>query len=98
MIVRGGPWIFLPQAAVPTGMVSNERAELNCGCKVWIGLRLDNHEVATDFEACSDDHQPLAERFNLALTDSLVNPSRRPLVDVVDELLVSSVTDEGRNP
>jgi hypothetical protein len=73
----------------PPPITDRERVSLDCGCTVIVGLRTDTTppEPAVACLRCGPDHLELMERFHLALTDSLVNPSARPLIDIVDELL-----------
>jgi hypothetical protein len=77
----------------PPMIVADKRAILPCGCFATVGLRSDTHEASVGGGPCSRRHARLMERFSLALTDSLVNPTRRPLIDVVDEIL----TEVSRN-
>lgn len=73
----------------PPPFVARERSILPCGCFVAVGVRVDRDpcEASTMGSPCSPAHLSILRRFNLALTDSLVNPSARPLIEVVDELL-----------
>ncbi len=71
----------------PPMLVANKRSVLPCGCFVAVGLRMDTKEAACGCSPCGLHHRGLMERFSLALTDSLVNPTARPLIDVVDEIL-----------
>lgn len=75
-----------PDQGAP-GMVVNSAAKLGCGCGVYVGLRVDNRELATAAGACSADHAALVNDFNVRLLDSLDDPQARPLVDVCVELL-----------
>lgn len=68
------------------------KAEAACGCTLWVGIRLDNQEAATAAVPCRPGHRRLMERFNLLMGDSLVNPTDRPLIDVVAELLAQATT------
>lgn len=75
----------------PPLLVARERSALPCGCFVAVGLRMDTEEAAVGCSPCwRPDHAELLQGFYLALTDSLVNPTTRPLIDVVDELLVAT--------
>lgn len=76
----------------PTLVVAG-RVTLPCGCAVWIGWRLDNHEVATAAAPHSDDHVEMMIEYNKQFQESLENPTDRPLVDVVSEYL-QKVWDE----
>jgi hypothetical protein len=73
--------------AGPTNVRGTTMARRACGCRVYVGVRADNGEAATVSRGCSEAHRQLMERFNMALQDSLVNPSKRPLVDVCEEIL-----------
>lgn len=86
MIERGV--FYLPG---PPPVVARERSVLPCGCTVTVGVRMDREppEVAAAASPCSSRHRLLMERFNLAFTDTLVNPTDRPLIDVVDEVLAA---------
>ncbi len=74
----------------PPMLVADKRAILPCGCFAAVGLRMDTREAAVGVSPCAPAHRALLERFSLALTDSLVNPTHRPLIDVVDELLTAA--------
>lgn len=65
----------------------HESTVLPCGCVVHIGFRLDNGEGASAAIECEAAHWQLMEHFNLLLKESLVAPTRRPLIDVVEDLL-----------
>jgi hypothetical protein len=67
--------------------IVGHKAYIPCGCCVIVGLRTDTREAATTASPCSPEHLPLMERFNLALGDTLVNPSDRALIEVVNEVL-----------
>ena len=71
----------------PPLLVARERSLLPCGCCAVVGIRMDTHEVAVGSCPCGPGHKRMLERFVFALGDSLVNPTDRPLIDVVDELL-----------
>lgn len=86
MSIQEGPFFLPPQENGHPGMVGR-RASRKCGCQVLVGVRIDNHEAATFASACCTAHVALMERFNLALGDSLVNPTDQPLDQVVDEIL-----------
>lgn len=75
-------------------VVGKTLSELPCGCRVYVGIRADNKEAATCAAACNPAHKQLMERFNLAFSDSLVNPTDRPLIDVVDEILEKVYVEE----
>jgi hypothetical protein len=70
-----------------TKVRGTEMARRSCGCRVYVGHRVDNGEAATVSRGCGEPHREFMERFNLALSDTLVNPTKRALVDVCDELL-----------
>lgn len=81
---------FPARFVYPSGLpplLLNESAVTDCGCSVFVGLRVDTKEAMTVATPCSPDHTDLLERFNLALSDSLTNPGPRPLVEVCDEIL-----------
>lgn len=88
MIVHG-----LCALSGPPPIVSNERAELPCGCVVYVGVRTDKkddhgkYEATTASAACSVEHRMQMQRFNQLLRDSLPSASARPLVEVIDEML-----------
>lgn len=77
----------------PPIIVARKRAVASCGCYVLVGLRTDTKEVAVSGSPCAPRHDHRMERFSLALSDSLVNPTNRPLIEVVDEILIA--TEEG---
>lgn len=63
------------------------RSEAPCGCSVVVGRRQDNDEVAVGGLWCKIEHRPLVDRFGVLMAESLLNPTDRLLIDVVDELL-----------
>lgn len=63
------------------------RASLPCGCVVLVGIRADDREAATSAMWCSDEHQPLIERFNEYMRASLYVVTDKPLIDVVAQML-----------
>lgn len=72
-------------------LLVNARAALPCGCAIYVGIRVDNHEYATLGRACSEEHERVVNAANVALFDSLIlNPTDRPLLDVVDEFLAEA--------
>lgn len=76
-----------------------ERAYLECGCAVWVGLRWDNLEVATSAGSCSPEHDDLINHFNVLLFYSLATPSDAEAVQVCEMLLEQAereVLGEGR--
>lgn len=77
-ILPGNPWI-----------IGKLRAEAPCGCTVWMGVRGDNKdkEVATSADPCRDEHKGLMEAFNTRMAASLRNPTDRPLIEVIDDML-----------
>ena len=81
----------------PAPVTATDSAALDCGCRVLVGVRTDTtpSEAAVAALPCSIRHRVLMQRFGGALTDSLVNPTSRPLIDVVDELLVAAKGAEG---
>lgn len=78
--------ILVPGGPGPR-ILTKERAVLDCGCNVVVGLRMDNHEVASSSCACEAKHDALVSDFNERLRASLADPQARPLVDVCAELL-----------
>lgn len=69
------------------GLGVKERALLSCGCHVWIGMRIDNRELATMAASCSPEHDGLIQHFQLLLRESLVEPEDEELVVVCERLL-----------
>lgn len=70
--------------------IGRERAILDCGCTVLVGVRTDRDppEASTVAIECSDEHRPIAVRFNDLMRWSILNGGEdRPLIDVVDEIL-----------
>lgn len=69
-------------------MMYIECAMLPCKCGVGVGVLIGTDgEPATGAWSCAPEHDQLIAHFNLLLKESLVEPQKRPLVDVVDELL-----------
>lgn len=64
-----------------------ERAYLECGCQVFVGMRMDNQELATMAASCSPTHDQLVNHFHMLLLESTVEPTDDPLVDVCERLL-----------
>lgn len=64
-----------------------ERAFIECGCQVWVGMRMDKMETATMFVTCSPAHEDLAHHFNMLLAESTVEPTDDPLVEVCERFL-----------
>lgn len=75
--------------APPAPVTARDRARLECGCMVLVGVRTDTRppEPATGSMACSSEHQGLMDEFNRRLRQSLADPQPRLMIDVVDELL-----------
>jgi hypothetical protein len=73
----------------PMVMVS-EVASVSCGCRVFIGRRLDNKEAATVACVCVPGHRPKLEDFNRRFAATLPSDSVEPLVDVAERLLVEA--------
>lgn len=68
-------------------IIVKERAYLDCGCQVFVGLRTDNQETATMAASCCPEHDQLVNHFNMLLQESTVDPLDEPLVDVCERLL-----------
>lgn len=68
-----------------------ERAFIECGCSIWVGMRLDKQEIATMAVSCSPTHQDLIEHFNMLLSESTVEPTDEELVAVCERLLEETV-------
>lgn len=86
------------KVAAATGMPpikTNQRAELDCGCKVLVGTRMDDGAAATACWACGDAHQPIMDTFQRLMVASLEEPADpyRRLVEVADELLAQAAED-----
>jgi hypothetical protein len=81
--------LVLIQPPLPA-IAAVQRARLQCGCAVYIGRRVDNHQAATGAIACGDEHRELINRFNVALLDSLEHADDTPLLDVCDRLLLQA--------
>jgi hypothetical protein len=65
-----------------------QMAMRECGCRVYVGRRVDNGEAATVTRGCGPGHRELMREFRVAMINSLRNPTKRPLIDVVDEILM----------
>lgn len=93
MIEPSGPARLVTNFGQPSLLV-NQRARLECGCSVWIGLRIDKHESVTLAVPCRDGHRWLMGRFNDLFRWSLEDGGTdRPLIDVVDELLTEAASE-----
>ena len=74
--------------APPTPLMGvKERAHLECGCQVLVGMRLDKGEIATMAASCGPEHDHLVAHFNLLLAESTVEPEDEELVVVCERLL-----------
>lgn len=94
MIEAPGPARLVMKLGSPTVLV-NQRAHIECGCSVWIGLRIDNHETVTVGRPCCPEHTWMLQRFNDLMLWSLTDGGTdRPLIDVVDELLVEAAREK----
>lgn len=72
----------------PVALAVAEAVEADCGCVVYIGLRLDNGEPATGACSCGPGHRYEMANFNESLRISLVaDPQARPMAEVCAELL-----------
>jgi hypothetical protein len=67
-----------------------ERAYLECGCQVFVGVRMDKQEVSTMADPCSAEHESIARHFNMLLAESTVEPTDEELVVVCERLLEQS--------
>jgi len=67
-----------------------ERAYLECGCQVFVGVLMDKQEAATMADPCSAAHRPIARHFNMLLAESTVEPTDEELVVVCERLLEQS--------
>jgi len=85
-------------AVFPMGkfnVVARECASLDCGCRWWVGMRMDLKEVSTVLDPCDDEsHEAMMAEANARLVESLDNPRPVPLIDVLVEIL-SEVATEG---
>lgn len=68
-------------------MIVNERVYRECGCSLFIGVRVDKMEPATNAASCCDEHDQAIGHFNLLLMESLAAPQDRLLADVAEELM-----------
>jgi hypothetical protein len=76
-------WVF----PGPPHIMAKERAILECGCFVAVGLQTATKEPALIGTACGDDHKPKMREFLRRYDETLENPSSRPAVEVADEVL-----------
>lgn len=71
-------------------VMTDSRAVLGCGCAGYVGIRMDKGELVTVLRPCTPRHDGLMQRVQDALIASTRNPTGRPLVEVVDELLTAT--------
>lgn len=73
----------------PPPFSARERAVVDCGCCVYVGLRMDTDpaELAANAVLCCPPHRPMLQRFAVDLTATLANGTDRLLIGVVDEVL-----------
>lgn len=84
----------IPRTGGTPPMLSKERAYLECGCSIYIGLAIDGGpsppEPTVITAPCSEEHVKKMADFNDAFIGSLeASPQARPAVEVADELLVT---------
>lgn len=73
-VVRGEQARFASAAGFPT-VLWKDRAEMDCGCAVLVGLRLDTQEPAVVFTNCEEGvHFEEMARCRDLYKDSLANP------------------------
>lgn len=73
----------------PPMMLSKERARIDCGCCVYITMRVDNREAGSNTSSCSPEHRPMLEEFNDRWKKSIEEaPQPRPAVEVAEEMLM----------
>lgn len=91
----GGVWIDRQPGDLPPCLF-NQRAFVECGCSVYLGVRTDTSppETVTLGVPCGPFHRARMERFNDLMRWSLADGGTdRPLVDVVEDLLVESARE-----
>lgn len=71
-------------------VMTDQRAMLECGCSGYVGFRTDKMEVVTVLRACSRRHERIVQVAQEALAEWFKHPTPRPLVEIVDELLVEA--------
>jgi hypothetical protein len=70
-------------------VIGKDFVEVPCGCKCMNGLRADTNEAATVVIPCDpDEHLLMVEEFNARMRDSLLDPTDRPLIDVIEDMMV----------
>ena len=87
---------FEPQVLESAGgetptIITKERALAVCGCCVFVGIRLDNHEVAVVSAACVQEHMPMMTHFQMLMQLSTADPQDRLAVEVAADLLQKTV-------
>lgn len=92
-MIKKTPYTLPPQEGNPA-LGGIDFAEAPCGCRVFSGFLLDTKEPALGCVPCDESHQELMTRFDLTMKESLVEPTRRPLIEVVDEMLMNLYADE----
>lgn len=71
-----------------------EQISIECGCSVFIGIRLDKYEPVTVADSCCPEHRPIVVRFNELMTESLADGgSDRELGEVIIEFLEQASHD-----
>lgn len=72
-------------------MALSQRVTVECGCTVWIGMRLDRMEPAVLAMPCDFEHKTVAIRFNTLLGWAFeANGMPDDLAETVEELLETS--------
>lgn len=85
-MIEQGMWMVRGTPPNPD-VAAKVRSVRECGCAVYVGMRLDTHEAATASLPCSPRHLDLIERFGVAFRASLMVPTDKTAVDVVDVIL-----------
>lgn len=92
-VVRGTEGRVASAAGYPP-VVFKDHAEMGCGCKVLVGIRLDNGEQALIASNCEEDgHFEAMVEFNERFAATLAAPEDRETVLVVCDVLSATFTD-----
>lgn len=86
-------WMDAPQLLGSPGnpmVLVSECASVECGCRVFVGRRIDNKEAATVAVVCLPEHRPMLEDFNRRFLATLPSDSTEPLIEVADRLLLEA--------
>lgn len=93
MIEHFAPQMIRGGNGGPT-LLAQSRAYVECGCSVFVGTWLHNHEPGVGAAMCSE-HADLAQAVNEAYLKTLDDPTDRLAVEVAEEVLTTVALSRG---